>query len=331
MKKSGVTIIIPTHNYARYLPDAVNSALRQDYEPLEIIVVDDGSTDNTSDVIKPFLSNEKIRYIPLDKKTGLSGARNSAIKMCTGDYLNCLDADDILEEGAIRAMVELMDRNPDSAMVVGRRIDFDEMGNYFILEPYFPGEMEKDTFKKLVYRDFICVSGSLLRKSCLEKTGLYNPEMDIYEDYDLYLRLAYYYHFVPLNKLVARKRFHNNNMTHPRNYLKILTYEIKALENVLKMVSDEKDETMMKHLEDAILIRKKWLAKESCIHGKYDETRKLMCEYIYKKGGSIKHKLISNYPRIAGFAMRTIKFFMGFTNKNRIKKYDSIPDSISRL
>jgi len=90
MKK--VTVIIPTYNMEKYITGAVDSALNQTYENCEIIVIDDGSTDNTFNILKRY--NNKIRYIKQDNK-GLACARNVGIKKSIGDYIALLDADDI--------------------------------------------------------------------------------------------------------------------------------------------------------------------------------------------------------------------------------------------
>lgn len=334
MEKSSVSIIIPSHNYARFLPDAVASAFRQNYKPLEIIIVNDGSTDNTDEVAKSYLSDSRVKYIALEEKMGLPVARNEAIKISSGEYLNFLDADDILEDGAIEAMAGVMDNHPDSSMVVGRRIDFDDTGKFFILDSYFPEEMEKETFKKLVYRDFVCVSGCLVRKKCLEKTGKFNPQMRIYEDYDLWLRLALYFPFSPLNRLVTRKRFHSSNMSHPRHILDILAYEIKALENVLEIAGREKNENNVKLLQRAIFLRKKWLGKEACLHGEFGISGSCLQEYLRNNGGgNLKLRLIARFPGLACCMMKFIKSYRGFVksllNPDRI--YNSIPETIPRL
>ena len=334
MNSPCVSIIIPCHNYSKYLTDAVESALRQNYNPLEIIIVNDASTDNTDEVAKRYLADDRVKYISLNKKSGLPVARNEAIKISSGEYFNFLDADDILEDGAIAAMAELMDKNPQSAMVVGRRIDFFNNGRFFFLDPYFPEDIEIDTFKKLAHQNFVCVSGSLVRRKCLEKSGEFNPEMNLYEDYDLWLRLAYYYPFYPLNRLVVRKRFHDNNMSHPRHLLDMLVYEIKARKNILDIaVRDNKDD-LVKLLGDSINLRKKWLGKEACLYREFGISKSYLHEYMKNNGGgSLKLKLIASFPHLACCVMKFIKFLRKLVKSvsDPEKSYDSIPETIPRL
>jgi glycosyltransferase involved in cell wall biosynthesis len=110
-----VSIIIPTYNYAEYLPTALESCLGQTYKNLEIIVVDDGSTDNTKEVLERF--KDKIVYI-FQENAGVSAARNSGIKSATGDYIGFLDADDYFTEDAISTRLDILMRNPHVGAVI---------------------------------------------------------------------------------------------------------------------------------------------------------------------------------------------------------------------
>src|ERR1041385_8897165 len=90
-RSSGVSVVIPAYNYARFLPAAIDSALWQEYPASEIIVVDDGSTDNTAEVVKGY--GERVRYIH-QSNAGLPAARNTGIKAARFDHVAFLDADD---------------------------------------------------------------------------------------------------------------------------------------------------------------------------------------------------------------------------------------------
>ena len=95
MKNPTVSVIIPTYNRAHLVGRAIKSVLNQTYRDFEIIVVDDGSTDNTKDIIKEFQKKDKrIKYIPYEKNKGGSAARNTGIKAAKGEYIAFLDSDD---------------------------------------------------------------------------------------------------------------------------------------------------------------------------------------------------------------------------------------------
>jgi len=104
-----VSVIVPCYKHAKYLREAMDSVLEQSYPVHELIVVNDGSPDNTSEVVKEYMSTHA--HVKLVEKTngGLASARNAGIAVATGDYIMCLDADDILTKDAIKEHVKLMD------------------------------------------------------------------------------------------------------------------------------------------------------------------------------------------------------------------------------
>lgn len=109
-----VSIIIPTYNYGIYLPTAIESCLNQTYKPIEIIIVDDGSTDNTKDIVKKF--NDSIIYF-CQKNSGVSAARNRGLDLAKGDYLAFLDSDDYLTNDSIQIKMEIFQKYPDIGIV----------------------------------------------------------------------------------------------------------------------------------------------------------------------------------------------------------------------
>ncbi len=117
--KSHVSIIIPCYNQAHFLPDAINSLKSQTMGNWECIIVNDGSTDNTTDVAEKLAQTDtRIRVINQANK-GLSGARNSGLKAANGEMLQFLDADDMLERDKLKAQVEFLHANPDIDIVFG--------------------------------------------------------------------------------------------------------------------------------------------------------------------------------------------------------------------
>jgi glycosyltransferase involved in cell wall biosynthesis len=109
-----VSIIIPTYNYAAFLPTAIRSCLDQTYKPIEILVVDDGSTDNTKDVIKEF--NNHITYL-FQENRGVSAARNRGLELAKGDYITFLDSDDHLTNDSLELRIEILKKHTDIGIV----------------------------------------------------------------------------------------------------------------------------------------------------------------------------------------------------------------------
>ena len=106
-----VSIIIPNYNHAQFVGDAINSVLVQDYRNIEIIVVDDGSTDDSREVIGQF--GDQVKYI-YQKNAGLSAARNTGIRASKGIFIGVLDADDMYEPAFINTLVGSLEANPDA-------------------------------------------------------------------------------------------------------------------------------------------------------------------------------------------------------------------------
>jgi glycosyltransferase involved in cell wall biosynthesis len=109
-----VSIIIPTYNYGIYLPTAIQSCLNQTYKSIEIIVVDDGSTDDTKDIVKDF--NDSVIYF-YQKNSGVSAARNKGLELAKGDYLAFLDSDDYLTNNSIEIKLDILKKHPDIGIV----------------------------------------------------------------------------------------------------------------------------------------------------------------------------------------------------------------------
>ena len=109
-----VSIIIPTYNYGIYLSTAIQSCLNQTYKPIEIIIVDDGSTDDTKDIVKKF--DDRVIYF-YQKNSGVSAARNKGLELAKGDYLAFLDSDDYLMDHSIEIKLDILKQYPDIGIV----------------------------------------------------------------------------------------------------------------------------------------------------------------------------------------------------------------------
>ena len=108
------TVVIPTYNHARYVGEAIRNVLRPDYRPIEIIVVDDGSTDDTAQVVGEF--GATVCYIRQENR-GLSAARNAGIRLAAGEYVGLLDADDLYEPHFVSTLVRLLQAHPDAGAI----------------------------------------------------------------------------------------------------------------------------------------------------------------------------------------------------------------------
>lgn len=119
------SVIIPTYNCAQYVTQALDSVLAQTYPHFEVIIVDDGSTDNTRNVILPYLEDKRVKYV-YRENGGLAVARNTGIKEAQGDYIALLDADDLWKEDKLEMQAEFIKQHPNVAMICGNAYKFEE-------------------------------------------------------------------------------------------------------------------------------------------------------------------------------------------------------------
>jgi glycosyltransferase involved in cell wall biosynthesis len=199
-----VSIIIPCYNQGKYLHQALASIHQQDYPHKEVIVVNDGSTDNTEAVAKsyPF-----VKYV-FQTNAGAAAARNTGIAHSTGAYFIFLDADDILLPGGISEQVRLIEERPDVAFVSG--------GHYMLnsnLEPLkkVASPIQKDLFECMLEGNFIGMHASVLYRRFIFEKYTFDPHLRVSEDYDLYFTILDQYPIYNHQFPVAGYRRHNDN------------------------------------------------------------------------------------------------------------------------
>lgn len=185
MKK--ISVIIPAYNMAELTVKAVESVLNQTYENIEIIVVDDGSTDNTRQRLISYAKDIKYVY---KKNGGACSARNLGISLSTGEYIGFLDCDDTYLPKKVELCVDYLEKHPDFGFVHTAAYYVDR--NDTILRTFSHRRSRRIGWiaKKLLPRNYICNSTPLVRRVCFEKTGLFDETIFIPADWDMWLRLA---------------------------------------------------------------------------------------------------------------------------------------------
>ena len=190
-----ISLVLPTYNDSQYIEQALNSALNQTYTDFEIIVVDDGSTDNTRDLVDKY--GNSIGYI-YQENQGLASARNTGIEASKGKFLAFLDADDWFAENNLEAKASFLDKHQDVGWVYSDWQYVDDEGNYLDKgSTRFKFSTKKVTghiFPELVYnRNFISPCSAVIKKTALEAIGGFDPKVVCQEDWDLWLRLSLKY------------------------------------------------------------------------------------------------------------------------------------------
>jgi glycosyltransferase involved in cell wall biosynthesis len=184
MHKCSVSVIIPTYNSGRLVTEAVDSVLAQTAVPAEIIVVDDGSRDDTRARLAPY--GDRIRYV-YQENQGVSAARNNGVRHATCELVAFLDADDAWHPRKIEFQTAILARRPELG-VLGTAI-FDWPARQLPAAwPPAPDQIVDIPWRKLVVRNYLTTSTILMRRGVLDRIGEFDTRLQGPEDYDLWLR-----------------------------------------------------------------------------------------------------------------------------------------------
>ena len=218
-----VDIIIPAYNAAKYLPQAIESVLAQTFEDWRILLIDDGSTDNTAEVISPFLeqASKKIKYIKQSNR-GLPAARNTAIKNSSAEFLALLDADDVWLPNRLSESLKSFQHRPPAGLSYGLISRIDQNGK--VMDTWKGNERwTEGSIAPYIYMlkvQLPCPTITFRRK-CVDEVGLFDESMRATEDRDLWLRIAQRYEVASTPEVIAYYRTSPSSMsTDPERMLK---------------------------------------------------------------------------------------------------------------
>ncbi len=211
-----ISICIPTYNRSQYLKQAIESALNQSYSNYEIVILDDGSTDNTEQVINS-INNDKIKHYKNSRNSGRPYTRNKCIEYAKGEYILWLDDDDILAENTINRYIETLNNNKSIDVLYGELQLIDSFSN-IIENKIIPQDFYNDSPRILFnlikgQGGMIPFGGSIVRKSLYEKYGRYNKEFTRAQDAEFWIRIAPYANFKKVNAVTYYYRQHENNIS----------------------------------------------------------------------------------------------------------------------
>jgi glycosyltransferase involved in cell wall biosynthesis len=205
-----VSVIIPAYNCQSFIAETVESILAQTYPDYEIIVVDDGSTDNTRDVLQRY--EDRVRYV-YQENSGVGAARNRGLSLARGEYIAFLDHDDLWLPEKLETQMKILETRPEVGLVYSNCYHIDEAGT--ILGRYFDHikPARGMVFHQLFMTNFIPLLTVLVRKAVLDQVGTFRIGWSISEDYDLLLRVARKFILDYVETPLAKYRLHSGNVS----------------------------------------------------------------------------------------------------------------------
>lgn len=211
-----VSIVIPAYNHAPYVAETIESVLRQTYNQWELIIIDDGSTDETPAIIQGY-RDPRIRTFRHDNR-GLSATLNRGVSLARGKYFAFLPSDDVYEPDKLTVQVEVLEKNPTVGVVFSRQTVIDAQGQpspETHVQSWFEVSFttKEEIFPALFERDFLSTPTHLLRMECFARVGLFDESLVTTQDYDLWLRILRYYDIRLLPQALVRMRWHEHNQT----------------------------------------------------------------------------------------------------------------------
>ena len=225
-----ISVIIPTYNRYEVLKRALNSVYIQTYKPKEVIVVDDGSSDATSSIIKEFPS---VKYF-YKKNGGVSSARNFGIKKATYDWIAFLDSDDQWHKDKLQEQMLFHQQNLD--ILISYTNERWIRDNKEVNLPKKYQKVGGDIFSKCLSHCIIAPSATLIHKGLFDKVGAFDESLEICEDYDLYLRVALKYKIGLVDKKLITKYGGDIDQLSTK-FWGMDRFRVKALENLLSIPS----------------------------------------------------------------------------------------------
>ncbi len=202
-----ITIYITNKNYGKYINQSIKSALKQNFDNFEIIIIDDGSSDNSKKIIEKYRTKKNIRIF-YRKSKGLLNNINFAIRASRAKYILRLDADDYLDPNALTVLHKKIIENREIAMVYSDYYEIDSKGNFLNLSRNI--SLDKHSKLKDIPAHGAC---SLIKKSFLEEVGYYDVKVDRQDGFDIWFKFVNNYKIKNVNIPLFYYRQHKSNLT----------------------------------------------------------------------------------------------------------------------
>ena len=258
-----VSVVIPTYNYAHFIAETIESVLAQTYPNMEVIVVDDASTDDTVDVIERF-GGSGIQYVRHSTNKGLAGARNTGIEHASGAFITFIDSDDMMLPQNVEAKAQMLVEHPEIEIAHGNVEIMDEdgmvlgVGNIHPQESWLPQAL---LLERLLFGNPFYASAAMLRLTAYDLPGTYREKLRHAEDWDMWLRMACFHSAGYQHEPLVRHRLHRRSLRR-QNFLTNLDLEV--LRDILSHLFDHHSDKLTKYDQRGVY----WTNYFSLLHNK---------------------------------------------------------------
>jgi glycosyltransferase involved in cell wall biosynthesis len=227
--------LIPVYNGAAYVARAIESALAQTHEDVELLIVNDGSPDDSRRVIEPYLLSPKVRYIE-KPNGGVASARNAGLRIATGAYVALLDQDDAWYPNKLARQVAVLERRPEVALVHADVDYVDAEGTLLAHDPYFPARVEGSCFREFFMANPVMACTAIARRTAIDEAGGFDEQIRFADDYDLWLRIAHRHAVAFIAEPLATYRVHDSNES--RKTAGIVAAALQVLKKAMVSITD---------------------------------------------------------------------------------------------
>ncbi len=209
-----VSVVIPAYNAMAYLPETVESVLRQTFTDFEVLIVDDGSSDHIAEWASQ-ATDPRVKLIS-QQNQGVSVARNTGIAQAKGEYVAFLDADDLWEPTKLEKQDQCLEDKPEVGLVYTWTLLINEQGKPTGI--VYNSQVEGNVWEQILIGDIVCSgSSAMVRRVCFETAGDFDPNLSSAADFDMWTRIAAHYPFAVLKEFLVYYRQYSSSMSRNRH------------------------------------------------------------------------------------------------------------------
>lgn len=265
-----VSVILPTYNRAQFLKEALESLTLQTFKDFEAVVIDDGSTDDTPDIIKTYSSKINLRALVSGQNHGVSWARNQGIKTSRAPWIAFLDSDDTWMPRKLEIQMKYLERSPSTQICQTEEI---WIRNGRRVNPMKKHEKRGGSiFERCLELCVVSPSATMMSRKLLDEVGVFDEDLPACEDYDLWLRISCRYPIglIP-EPLITKRGGHADQLS--RKYPAMDLYRIRSIQKLLesRSLAPEQRELAVRELRKKVTIYAEGAKKR----GKLEEAEKL--------------------------------------------------------